>query len=170
SDRIEIISPGHLPNHLTVEKILSGTSIARNPILISYIAKGLLPYRGLGSGIRRALEGWPQIQFVDDHDGCTFKTIIQRVDVEKAISKLLKQGAGDTVNDTVNDTLSKVEIQILELIIKNPKLSYEQIAINLEKSRITIGRLIQRLKSRKILQRIGSDKKGYWEVKAEQLS
>jgi ATP-dependent DNA helicase RecG len=166
SDRIEIISPGHLPNHLTVEKILSGTSIARNPILISYIAKGILPYRGLGSGIRRALDGWPQIQFVDDRDGCTFKTIIQRVDVEKAVSKLLKQQG----IDPVNDPLSEVEIQILELIVKNPNISYESIAVNLEKSRKTIGRHIQQLKSRKILQRIGSDKKGYWEVKAEKFS
>jgi ATP-dependent DNA helicase RecG len=165
SDRIEIISPGHLPNHLTVEKILSGTSIARNPILISFIAKGILPYRGLGSGIRRALEGWPQIQFVDDRDGCTFKTIIQRVDVENAVSKLLEQQVNDTVNDTVNDPLSEVEIQILKLILKNPNISYQSIATNLEKSRITIGRHIQQLKSRKILQRIGSDKKGYWVVK-----
>jgi len=28
----------------------------RNPILVSYVAKGLLPYRGLGSGIQRALD------------------------------------------------------------------------------------------------------------------
>jgi len=35
----------------------------------AYIAKGLLPYRGLGSGIKRALENWPYIDFVDDRDG-----------------------------------------------------------------------------------------------------
>ena len=34
-NRIEIISPGKLPNSLTVEKIKSGTSISRNPILFS---------------------------------------------------------------------------------------------------------------------------------------
>jgi len=39
-NRIEIISPGHLPNNLTVEKIRAGNSNIRNPILISYIAKG----------------------------------------------------------------------------------------------------------------------------------
>lgn len=53
-DRIEIIGPGHLPNNLTVEKIRSGISNIRNPILVSYVAKGLLPYKGLGSGIKRA--------------------------------------------------------------------------------------------------------------------
>ena len=38
-------------------------TIIRNPILVSYVAKGLLPYRGLGSGIKRVLEAWPQIEF-----------------------------------------------------------------------------------------------------------
>jgi predicted HTH transcriptional regulator len=55
-NRIEIVSPGHLPNNLTVEKILTGNSNVRNPILVSYVAKGLLPYNGLGSGIKRALD------------------------------------------------------------------------------------------------------------------
>lgn len=61
-----------LPNNLTVEKIRTGNSNIRNPILVSYVAKGLLPYHGLGSGIKRALEQWPQIEFTDDHDGCLF--------------------------------------------------------------------------------------------------
>jgi ATP-dependent DNA helicase RecG len=55
-NRIEMISPGHLPDNLTVEKILAGNSNIRNPILVSYVAKGLLPYHGLGSGITRALD------------------------------------------------------------------------------------------------------------------
>jgi ATP-dependent DNA helicase RecG len=50
----------------------------RNPILVSYVAKGLLPYHGLGSGIRRALEQWPQIDFVDDREGCLFTVTIHR--------------------------------------------------------------------------------------------
>jgi len=39
-DRIEIVSPGHLPNNLTVEKIRTGNSNIRNPILASFVAKG----------------------------------------------------------------------------------------------------------------------------------
>ena len=77
-NRIEIISPGHLPNNLTVAKIRTGNSNIRNPILVSYIAKGLLPYRGLGSGIKRALENWPEIDFSDDRDGCLFTATVHR--------------------------------------------------------------------------------------------
>lgn len=79
SDRIEIISPGHLPNNLTVENIKAGNSNSRNPILTSYAAK-LLPYRGLGSGILRSLKLYPSIEFVDDREGNLFKVIVSRND------------------------------------------------------------------------------------------
>ncbi len=76
-NRIEIISPGKLPNNLTVEKIKSGTSIARNPILFSN-ARYLLPYIGVGSGIPRALASYPKIDFVNDTDKELFTAIIHR--------------------------------------------------------------------------------------------
>ena len=76
-DRIEIISPGHLPNNLTIEHIKNGNSNIRNPVLASFAAK-ILPYRGLGNGIRRALKAYPDIEFVDDRDGNLFKVIIAR--------------------------------------------------------------------------------------------
>ena len=77
--RIEIISPGHLPNNLTVENIKNGNSNIRNPILASHASK-LLPYRGLGSGINRALKAWPRIDFTDDRDGNLFKVVVYRPD------------------------------------------------------------------------------------------
>jgi len=76
SDRIEIISPGHLPNNLTIENIKHGNSNIRNPVLASFATK-LLPYRGLGSGIRRAIRAYPDISFIDDRDGNMFTAIIQ---------------------------------------------------------------------------------------------
>ncbi|MCU0287151.1 MAG: putative DNA binding domain-containing protein [Acidobacteria bacterium] len=76
SDRIEIVSPGHLPNNLTIENIKSGNSNIRNPILASFATK-ILPYRGLGNGIRRSLKAYPYIEFLDDKDGNLFKVIIK---------------------------------------------------------------------------------------------
>jgi len=76
-DRIEIISPGHLPNNLTIENIKRGNSNIRNPILASYATK-ILPYRGLGSGIIRALKAYAEIEFFDDREGNMFKVIIRR--------------------------------------------------------------------------------------------
>lgn len=76
-DRIEIISPGHLPNNLTIENIKRGNSNIRNPILASFATK-ILPYRGLGNGIRRALNEYPDIEFIDDRDGNQFVVTIKR--------------------------------------------------------------------------------------------
>ena len=77
ANRVEIISPGHLPNNLTIDNIKAGNSNIRNPILASFAAK-LLPYRGLGSGVIRALRAYPNIEFIDDHEGNLFKVIIAR--------------------------------------------------------------------------------------------
>ena len=76
-DRVEIISPGHLPNDLTVANIQSGNSNTRNAILASYATK-VLPYRGLGNGILRALKEHAQIEFIDDRDGNKFSAIVRR--------------------------------------------------------------------------------------------
>lgn len=77
ADRVEIISPGHLPNNLTIENIKTGNSNMRNPILASFAAK-LLPYRGLGSGLLRVIRAWPRIELIDERAGNLFKVIVAR--------------------------------------------------------------------------------------------
>jgi predicted HTH transcriptional regulator len=76
-NRIEIVSPGKLTNSLTVDKIKSGISIHRNPILNS-ICKTVLPYSGYGSGIKRVLSVNPNIEFENDVDKEEFRCIIPR--------------------------------------------------------------------------------------------
>jgi len=77
-NRVEIVSPGHLPNNLTVKNIKRGNSNMRNPILASFATK-LLPYRGIGSGIIRALQAHPDITFENDREGNQFKVTINRM-------------------------------------------------------------------------------------------
>ena len=77
ADRVEIVSPGCLPNNLTVEKIKMGQTFVRNPMLAAFASK-MLPYRGIGSGIRRALKAYPQIELIDDRYLNQFKVVIHR--------------------------------------------------------------------------------------------
>ena len=77
ADRVEIVSPGCLPNNLTVEKIKMGQTHVRNPMLATFASK-MLPYRGIGSGIRRALKAYPQIELIDDRYLNQFKVVIHR--------------------------------------------------------------------------------------------
>jgi ATP-dependent DNA helicase RecG len=76
-NRIEIDNPGKLPNSLTIENMKSGISCIRNRIIASYAFK-MLPYRGLGSGIIRALKDEPNIEFINDISAERFKVIIRR--------------------------------------------------------------------------------------------
>jgi ATP-dependent DNA helicase RecG len=98
-NRIEIISPGHLPNNLTVDKIRAGNSNIRNPILVSYAAKGLLPYHGLGSGIKRALSEWPHIDFTDDREGCLFTATVHRYPTEEL--RFLSSSTGNLIDSQI---------------------------------------------------------------------
>jgi len=77
TDRIEIISPGKLPNSLIVENIISGVSISRNPILQT-MAQHTLPYKGLGTGIMRAISIYPNIKFINEIEKERFIVIIKR--------------------------------------------------------------------------------------------
>lgn len=76
-DRIEIISPGKLPNTLTIDNIKIGTSIPRNPILFTN-ARYILPFVGVGSGIPRALENSPDLELINDTDRELFISVIKR--------------------------------------------------------------------------------------------
>lgn len=78
-NRVEIRSPGRLPNNLTTEQIRAGIRKKRNPILDS-LAPTLLNYRGVGSGILRALAAYPAIDFINDTEGEQFTAIIHRPD------------------------------------------------------------------------------------------
>lgn len=81
ADRVEIVSPGHLPDSLSPEDIRRGKTIRRNPTLTEH-ASHILPYRGMGSGIPRALEAWPQIDLVDDLAGNQFSAVVWRPESE----------------------------------------------------------------------------------------
>lgn len=81
ADRVEIISPGHLPDSLNVEAIRQGRTNRRNPTLTEHAAQ-ILPYRGLGSGIPRALRAWPRIELVDDVSSNQFSAVIWRPELE----------------------------------------------------------------------------------------
>jgi ATP-dependent DNA helicase RecG len=52
------------------------------PLLASYATR-LIPYRGIGSGIIRALKAYPHIEFENDRDGNKFRVVIRRIATEE---------------------------------------------------------------------------------------
>ena len=76
-DRVELISPGALPNNLTIENIRNGVSVIRNPLIASFATKEL-PYRGIGTGILRALALVPGLKLETDYDRNLFMARMAR--------------------------------------------------------------------------------------------
>ena len=76
-NRIEIHSPGLLPEGVSMESIKHGASVPRNKLLFNH-GINLLPYTGAGSGITRALKFTPDIKFVNDEVLNEFVVTVER--------------------------------------------------------------------------------------------
>lgn len=131
---------------------MAGISNIRNPILVSYIAKGLLPYHGLGSGTKGALDAWPRIDFVDDRDGCQF------------IACKPETGRGIDLGNWFADNVGKTSGMILDACRKNSTITIPEIAALVGVTERSIERNIQKLQANGLLLRVGGRKEGHWEV------
>ena len=130
-DRVELISPGSLPNHLTVEMIKSGVSVARNPLIFTFATKEI-PYRGLGSCIKRVMEIAPKVEFVSDGETNYFTARIFRQKAATFGAGPVKRGAGP-VKGRVNPVDAPVNcivkgkydsaVYLLEIIRANPGIN-----------------------------------------------
>lgn len=101
-ERIEIISPGHLPDTLNTEQIRQGKSNRRNPTLTDH-AVNILPYRGIGTGIPRVLEDWPETRLVDDVAG---NELIPRPRLVTAqVGALLARMDGEMTRQSMQDAV-----------------------------------------------------------------
>ncbi|MBU2511243.1 putative DNA binding domain-containing protein [bacterium] len=189
-NRVEIVSPGHLPNNLTVEKIKAGNTNIRNPILVSFVAKGILPYKGLGSGIKRALESWPAIDFKDDRDGCMFSAIIYRREfpvlekvrnysqrnsylIQEKHEKYWKYARNNPGNVLQESPVSSVKNSkrsrkrseiIVEQLRQDPNMTISRLAEALQITTRAVEKQLAGLKKAGRIRRIGPNKGGFWEV------
>jgi predicted HTH transcriptional regulator len=83
ADRVEISSPGVLPNTVTVENIKLGIHLERNPILLSLAAKDPdFGYTGRGSGVPRIVrlcrDQDVPVAFINDVERSAFRVIFGR--------------------------------------------------------------------------------------------
>ena len=94
-NRVEIHSPGALPNGLTIDDIKAGTSMPRNMFLFNN-AIYLLPYTGVGSGITRALDEDINVTFMNNDKAQEFVITVWR-------------GESNEVGNEVHDKSNQVE-------------------------------------------------------------
>ena len=64
----------------------------------------------------------------------------------------------------VNLPVNKTQRYLLELLIENPKLTYDELAEKMNKTRETVRTNLRTLEEKKLVKRIGADKNGHWEI------
>ena len=72
-----------------------------------------------------------------------------------------------TVNGTVNISLNKNEQAVLGLLGKSPYYTRQELAEATSKSLRTIQRTLDSLREKDLIERIGSDRSGYWGMKKQ---
>ncbi len=101
-NRVEIHSPGALPNGLTIDDIKAGTSMPRNMFLFNN-AIYLLPYTGVGSGITRALDEDVNVTFMNNDKAQEFVITVWREESNQV------EGESNQVGNQVEEKSNEVE-------------------------------------------------------------
>lgn len=60
--------------------------------------------------------------------------------------------------------MTDYEREIINLLIDNPEYSFTELSDKLEVSRKTISKRMKSLKGKQMIERVGTNKKGYWKV------
>lgn len=183
-NRVEIISPGALHPSLTVEDIKLGNAYQRNQLMATLCSK-TMDYRGLGSGIIRALQSDANIEFHNESSGDQFRVVFWRhiqiddgkvIEIGKKIGKKTddksqfgkiidkKVDAESQANEKIGKKINKKTDMILNLISLNPSISISKIAQSTGMAASTVQVYLDKLRSDGKIRRVGPDKGGHWEV------
>ena len=160
-DRLEVTSPGMLLNNVSIKKMMEGYSKPRNPAIANAFAYMKIIEKW-GTGIPRIFRecreyGLPDPELID-FDGDF------RVNMYRNTAIDYSPRVNDRVNDKVNDRVNEIEEKILKFIDNDPAITITQLSMELELSRKTIAAKLKILKEKKMIDRVGSSRKGYWKI------
>lgn len=156
--KIHIYNPGSLVPGTDPEMFASGEqgSMIRNPLIatVLYYNKTIDAF---GTGFERVFKLCKDLkyQYSNNPFGFTFEFI--------------RPGNGminETINEAMAGELSADERRVMELLQKTGKRYTKlQLAEAIGKSPSTVNRMIKRLVEKNIIERVGSNKTGYWVIK-----
>ena len=160
-DRLEVTSPGMLLNNVSIKKMMEGYSKPRNPAIANAFAYMKIIEKW-GTGIPRIFRecreyGLPDPELID-FDGDF------RVNMYRNTAIDYSPRVNNRVNDRVNDKVNEIEEKILKFIDNDPTITITQLSMELELSRKTIAAKLKTLKEKKMIERVGSSRKGYWKI------
>lgn len=156
-DHLEIISTGGIPDGLTKQDFFSGISRPVNEVLARiFIQLGLIEQTGHGVLLIVEKYGKEVFEFLDNF-------IRVKIPFAYNIGEDI-QSVGVNVGVNVGVKLNKTQQQIYNIISNNSHITYLLLAKEISKSEETIRRNIKYLVENKLIERVGSDKSGYWKI------
>lgn len=168
-DRLYIANCGRLPENWSAQKLMEKhSSEPFNPnIAHVYYLAGFI--ESWGRGIEKICESCREDGLpLPEYDITGNSVMIKFTAPEDRIVR--GPSPSGTVNGTVNGTvtLTANENQVLELLSEDPAYTYHDIAEKLNIGRKAVFGRIKKLKEKGIVERIGSDKTGYWKINSKQ--
>ncbi len=160
NDRLEITSHGGIPKEITEKDFFNGVSHPRNSVLMRIFLKlGIVEHTG--HGIPKIIEKYGKKAF-DIHD--TYINVI--IPFNKKVTDTMMSNKNTATNEEkdFSEELNDNEKRILLELINNPNVSYDTLVIELGISRRTISRTFVSLVEKGYIERIGTNKKGYWKI------
>jgi ATP-dependent DNA helicase RecG len=161
-DRIEFYNPGKLHGGITVQDLLSGNYVSksRNKLIAKAFKEAGVIER-YGSGIIRVCKicreyGVKKPDFYEISNG--FQVILYNEKVTDVTDNVTD------VTDNVTDNVTDRTKEILNLIMENDKITISEITKHIGVAKRTISRDIEKLKKDNLLERVGTEKGGYWRV------
>lgn len=181
SNRIEIDNPGNLYGKVNIENFPNETDY-RNPNIAEIMANlGYVNRFGSGvntvSSLLEENQSSPAEFILGDYT--TFKVVVTNADAIESSGNLpdnksniivnvagTDYNSGTMRNDERNDPehSSDISALVLEHMRLNKRISVKQLSKMFGKSKTTMFRVIEQLKSEGKVKRIGSEKSGTWEV------
>ena len=166
-DRLYVANVGSLPENWTIESLMAKhSSVPYNPNIASvfYLA-GFIESWGRGvEKICDALkaDNLPMPEYTV-HPG---DIMIKFTGPEDRIVRVT-DWLSDQLSEKLSDKLSDKEKLALELLVEDPGYTSPQIADKMGVSRVSVTKYLKALKERGLIERVGSDRKGYWKVNAK---
>lgn len=162
NDRIEITSHGGIPKDMSRVEFFKGVSNPRNSVLMRIFLKlGIVEHTG--HGIPMIVEKYGKEAF-DIHDSYINVIIPFNKNVMETMNQFGKNDGKNDGKNLINEELSENEKRILLELINNPSVPYDQLVSDLKISRRTVSRVFVSLVEKGYIERIGTNKKGYWKI------
>ena len=166
-DRVQIFSPGSLPDGLTLENIKMGMVAKRNKIIVDTLDKADV-IENYASGVRRIFEDYAhfkkQPEYYISDNGVIVTLFNRNYDIQN-------DGQNGGQNDGQNDgqkisTKDRLE-KIIKYIESDSAITADRLKDLLNVSKRTIERDIEKLRKDNKIEYVGSAKDGRWIVKTK---